>query len=189
MGWWIGGVTLVATAADPKEASEGPLAAGFDVLDIPGLRETLLEQGWTPTAEQSSRAKVGDVRKPDGSRAAYAEQCVPKVAPRLGVKVSAEIVQTLSAGGKVRLALPSATVEGYQYQITTFADPVVEELDDIDLAGLSKECRDYFATQDVAGWVVVTSTLAAMVTEELCRAAEAPASAAVVGEVQAALDQ
>jgi formylglycine-generating enzyme required for sulfatase activity len=191
MRWWFVGVTLVATAAlaGPKKAVEGAPASGFDVLDIPGLRETLLDQGWTPTVEQSSMMKVGDVRKPDGTPAAYAEKCFPNASPRSGVKVSAEIVQTLSAGGRVRLGLVSATADGYQYQIKTFADPLVEEMDDLDLAGLSKDCRDYFATQVIAGWVVVKSTLAAMVTEKLCREADASVSAVVVGQVQATLDQ
>ena len=84
--------TLVTPAASAgpfgKKATEGApdVVSDYGVLDIPGLRETLESQGWTPTADQSSMLSVGDVRMPDGTAAAYAEKCYPDVQARSGVK-------------------------------------------------------------------------------------------------------
>ncbi len=169
MRWWVGAVTLLASAAlaGPKKAADNvgaQLDGGRDVA------AALKKAGWVATPEGSDRYQAGFVYDARNGLWSEREGCF-KAVPTESIYNELEVAQALQAGAKVPLGVVTAEAAGVRYKKLTYADPRVSEiqgryleLDDQCRADLEKAAKK----EDISSWYVVQAVLLAIVNEQEC---------------------
>jgi formylglycine-generating enzyme required for sulfatase activity len=169
MRWWIGAVTLLATAASagPKKAADNvgaQLDGGRDVA------AALKKAGWVATPEGSDRYQAGFVYDARNGLWSEREGCF-KAVPTESIYNELEVAQALQAGAKVPLGVVTAEAEGVRYKKLTYADPRVSEIQGRYLE-LEEQCRADLEKaakkEDISSWYVVQAVLLAIVNEQEC---------------------